>query len=108
MSILLLGIAINTLLFGYMAFTNDKMGISHKIPTFLLNPILNTILTFMYPLSFILILISPGGLLRNVVISLLLQFLVNHLVWGSIVGVIGGIESRKAIKDLNDKYNIKV
>ncbi len=108
MNMLLIGVMINTMLFGYMAFTNEKMGISHKVPQFLLNPILNTILTFLYPLSFVFILFVPGGLIKNIIVCLLLQFIINHIVWGSIVGIISGIGSRKVVKDLNSKYGINI
>ncbi len=108
MNILLTGILINTFLFGYMALTNEKMGISHKMPLFLLNPILNTILTFAYPLSFLIILLSPGGLLRNIIISIALQFLINHIIWGGVVGIIGGLDSRKYLNELKSKYKMKI
>lgn len=85
-----MGLIINTLLFGYMGFTNEKMGVLSIIPKFLLNKYLSMVLTISYFLSFLIILLSPGNLLIHIIICLLMQFLINHLVWGIITGVIAG------------------
>jgi hypothetical protein len=95
MEMLWVGVLINTVLFSYMAFTNDKTGIPHKLPNFLLSPILSTVLTLGYFASFLIIILSPGGLIRNIIIVLLMQFLINHILWGIIVGTIGGLLAKK-------------
>lgn len=100
MNMLIVGILVNTLLFGYAGFTNKKTGIPHKLPKFLLNPIIERVFTFGYLGSFVIILLAPGGLLRNIIISLLMQFVINHILWGSIVGSIAGALNRKKLDNI--------
>lgn len=86
---LIVGIIINMVAFGIMGFHKDKLGI--KIPRFLHNEILQIFITIIYFLSFAVILFSPGNLILKIVICLLMQFLINHIIWGAFAGIIAGV-----------------
>ncbi|MFA6006144.1 MAG: hypothetical protein WC764_00205 [Candidatus Paceibacterota bacterium] len=94
MSILLIvGIIINTMAFGVMGFRNQKLGI--KVPKILLREIFNIPITVIYYLSFVVILLSPDSWLQKIIIALSMQFLINHIIWGSITGIVAGIIVRR-------------
>ena len=84
-----MGIAINTIAFGIMGFRNNKLGIT--IPRWLDNEIFQIFITIFYYTSFLVILLAPGNLIIKIIICILMQFLVNHIVWGTITGVIASI-----------------
>ena len=88
-TVLIVGIIINTVAFGIMGFHKNKLGI--KIPYFMHNEILQIMVTSIYFLSFVIILFSPESLIFKIVVCLLMQFAVNHILWGSITGIIAGI-----------------
>jgi hypothetical protein len=90
---LVVGILLNTLAFGAMGFARQKLGI--KTPAFLQNDIVSILITVVYAGSFFVILLSPGSWLLKIAICLGMQFLVNHLIWGVITGVVAGIGERK-------------
>lgn len=100
-------VILNTLLFGYMAFTDEKMGVSHRVPNFLKSTLLITTIPILYIVSFFLILISPGGLLRNIITMIGMQLLMNHLIWGTLTGIIGGLESKNRMKQFNKEHGLK-
>ena len=104
---LLAGIIINTLLFGYMGFTNEKTGIPHKLPILIYNPILDLIVTVSYPLSFLIILFAPGGFIRNVIIVILMQFIVNPILWGPITGIVAAESVKREMKRAIEKNKRK-
>lgn len=93
---LIIGIIINTLIFGVMGFRNQKLGI--KTPEFLKNNFFNTPTTIIYFLSFLIIIFSPDKLWLTIAVALLMQFVINHIIWGTITGVIAG-RGIKKIKD---------
>ena len=94
MTQLILGIIVNTLLFGYGAFFNEKTGIILPKTKFYI--VLDVVLTICYFLSFLIILLAPGNLIVNIIICLSMQFLINHIVWGSLAGlVIGNIKKKE-------------
>ena len=97
MNQLYIGIAINTLIFGYMAITNKEKSLFVRLPLiFTLGGDTVVILsTFLYWASFLVILFSPGGIIRNIAICLAMQFVINHVVWAVILGVIAGLIARK-------------
>jgi len=97
MDMLIAGIIINTLLFGYMGFSNEKSGVSHLMPLFLRNSVLELILTISYFGSFLIILLAPGGLIRNIIVAVLMQIIINHVIWGIITGIIAGNEAKKRL-----------
>lgn len=99
MEILIVGIILNTLVFGLMGATNKQSGIPHLLPRFLVNPIADTLLLILYVVSFIVILLSPVNLFLKIIVAVVMQFLVNHFLWGLILGTIGGIDARKRIKN---------
>jgi hypothetical protein len=86
---LFIGILINTIAFGVMGFRNNKLGIT--VPNWLDNESLQIFITIFYYASFLVILFSPGNLVIKIIICVLMQFLVNHAVWGIITGIIAGI-----------------
>jgi len=86
---LIIGVIINTVAFGIMGFHKNKLGI--KIPNFLHNEILQMLITAVYFISFVVILFSPGNLILKIIICLLMQFVINHIMWGSLTGIIAGI-----------------
>lgn len=86
---LFIGLATNTITFGIMGFRNNKLGIT--VPSWLNNEILQIFITIFYYASFLVILFAPGNLIIKIIICVLMQFLVNHIVWGAITGVIAGI-----------------
>lgn len=95
---LILGITVNTLLFGYIAFFNEKTGII--LPKTKFYVVLDFVIMACYFLSFLIIMLSPGNLIINIIICLSLQFLINHIVWGSFAGiVIGNIAKRNINKE---------
>ena len=93
---LLIGIIINTLSFGVIGWRNPKTGLS--VPKFLHSDLFNIALTFTYFLSFAIILFSPEKLLVKIIAALLMQFLINHVIWGGIFGVITGKNAKKNTK----------
>jgi len=83
MTLYLLAVLANTFLFGFMGLTNEKTGAfatghSHGLKRLI------TLAPILYLISFVVLLLSPGGLLRNIITVILLQVVVNHLIWGSI------------------------
>lgn len=90
---LIFGLILNTIVFGLMGFSNNKLAI--KIPGFLQNRFVNILITIAYFSSFIVILLSPENLILKIVVALLMQFLVNHIIWGSITGLIAGRKVKK-------------
>lgn len=90
---LILSLVLNTVVFGLMGFSRNRLGIT--VPRFLKNNFVGTFLTVIYFSSFILILLSPGNLVLKILIALLMQFLINHIIWGSITGLIAGRKTRK-------------
>jgi hypothetical protein len=90
MNILIIGILINTFLFGIMAFTDPKMGVSSLVPKILKNTRVGLIFTISYILSFLIILFSGGNLIINILVCLVMQFVINHIMWGLITGIIAG------------------
>lgn len=87
---LIIGILVNTLAFGAMAFigTDAKARVAHKIPRFLRNKYLDILTTVIYFASFLIILFAPSNLIINIIICLLMQFLINHAIWGTITGLL--------------------
>jgi len=98
-SLLIFGILINTIIFGIIGFRNQKLGI--KIPEFLKNDFLNTPTTIIYYLSFLIILLSPEKLWLKIIIILLMQFVINHVLWGIITGIIAGRTTKKELSEKN-------
>lgn len=90
---LIIGLLTNTAAFGVMGFRNQKLGI--KTPKFLQNAIFSWPLIIIYDLSFIIILFSPESLWIKIAACLLMQFVINHLIWGVITGLIAGITAKK-------------
>lgn len=86
---LIIGVIINTVSFGIMGFHKNKLGI--KIPEFLHNQILQMLITAVYFVSFVVILFSPEKIILKIIICLLMQFVINHIVWGALTGIIAGI-----------------
>lgn len=107
--LLIIGIIINTLSFGFAGFQNNKLGI--HIPDFLRSTSLRILQNFLYFGSFILILISPGNIFIKILVCVALQFLVNHLVWGVVTGIIAGVSERgrrnKIREEAYHKYDFK-
>lgn len=99
METLIVGIILNSLVFGVMGATNKQTGIPHLLPRFLVNPIADILLLILYVVSFAIILLSPVNLFLRIIIAVVMQFLVNHLVWGLIIGTIGGLDAKKRIKN---------
>lgn len=97
---------LNTLAFGYGAFTNEKMGVSHLLPRVMVGSFLITLALIMYFVSFALILLSPGGLIRNLLAMAAMQFLINHLIWGTITGVVGGLGSSRKLNELKKEHGL--
>ena len=83
---ILIGILINTLAFGIMGFRRNRLGIA--IPKFLANEFFQILITLVYFASFFIILFSPENLIIKIVICLLMQFLMNHVLWGFLTVVI--------------------
>lgn len=100
METLIVGIIFNTLVFGIMGATNKQTGIPHLLPKFLVNPITDMFLLILYIVSFVIILLSPVNLLLRIIVAVVMQFFVNHLLWGLIIGTIGGLDAKKRIKNL--------
>lgn len=94
-----MGIILNTVIFGIMGATNKQSGIPHLLPRFFVNPIADTLLLILYVVSFITILLSPVNLFLRIIVAVAMQFLVNHFLWGLIIGTIGGIDTRKRLKN---------
>ena len=90
---LILSLVFNTIAFGLMGFGNNKLGIA--VPRFLQNKFISILITITYFSSFIVILLSPENLILKIVVALLMQFLVNHIIWGSITGLIAGMKVRR-------------
>lgn len=100
---IIIGLLINTLSFAYMGFTNEKTGIRVILPRIILNKVVDFIITVvLYPLSFLIILFSPGNLFVKIGICLFMHFFVNHIVWGVITGMIAGLIIRRKHKKLYD------
>jgi len=95
---IIIGLIVNTLCFGWMAFTNRENGILKINPKNKYLVILDAILTAFYFLSFLIIIFSPGNILINIVISLLMQVFFNHLIWGTITGIISSLILKKSGK----------
>jgi len=92
MTLYTFAVTLDILAFGYLAFTNEKAGLFKNVQFFRSN-IMETLAIFPSIISTVLILFSPGGLVRNIITILLLQFVVNHIIWGVIHGVVDGIVS---------------
>lgn len=99
METLIVGIILNTLVFGLMGATNKQTGIPHLLPKFLVNPITDMLLLVLYIVSFVIILLSPVNLFLRIIVAVAMQFLVNHFLWGLIIGTIGGINAKKRINN---------
>lgn len=98
---MIIGLLINTLSFAYMGFTNEKTGMRGILPRFMLNKVMDFIITLiLYPLSFLIILLSPGNLFVKIGICLLMQFFINHIFWGTITGVVAGLIIRRKYKKI--------
>ncbi len=95
---LILGIILNTIAFGIMGFRKQRLGIN--IPPFLLSEFFNIPITLIYFASFLIILFSPERLWLKILIALAMQFLVNHILWGTITGTIAGVKSKKERKKI--------
>jgi hypothetical protein len=95
---IIIGLAVNTLCFGWMGFTNKETGILKIAPNNKYLVILDAILTTFYFLSFLVIIFSPGNMLINIGISLLMQIFINHLIWGTITGIISNLILKKSGK----------
>jgi len=89
---ILIGILVNTALFGLMGWSNNKLGLG--VPRILSHGIFNTALAPLYFMSFGIILFSPESLFMKIVVAILLQFLINHLLWGVIIGVIARMHNK--------------
>lgn len=83
---LIIGILANTIIFGIMAFRNQKLGI--RTPDFLQSKIFGMPLIIADFASFAVILLSPDEWWIKILTALLMQFLINHIFWGIITGVI--------------------
>lgn len=94
---LIIGIIINTIIFGIMGWRNPRTGLT--TPKFLHGNLFNISLTIIYFLSFVVILFSQEKLWIKIVIALLMQFVINHIIWGTIVGIITGRAAKKAAKE---------
>ena len=90
---LILGIITNTLAFGIMGFRSQKLGI--KVPRFLLTEFFNIPITIIYYLSFVIILFSPDGWILKIAVAVCMQFIVNHILWGAVTGIVAGIGKNK-------------
>lgn len=90
---LIFGLILNTTAFGLMGFSNNKLAI--KIPGFLQNRFFNILITIAYFSSFIVILLSSEILILKIFIALLMQFLINHIIWGVITGSIAGVKTKR-------------
>ncbi len=90
---LILGIILNTIIFGIMSFRNNKLGI--KTSDFLQSPWFGFPLIVVDIISFIIILSSPENWWKKVVIALSMQFLFNHIIWGIITGIVAGRSSKE-------------
>ncbi|HEX8965751.1 MAG TPA: hypothetical protein VF820_04955 [Patescibacteria group bacterium] len=51
------------------------------LPHFLKDDYIRSILPIIYILSFLLVLLTPGGLIRNMITIFLLQLGINPLLW---------------------------
>lgn len=104
---------ISFFLFGLMAFSSmAKKDSLYRFKTPLAfqmlfdSQVFNTLVTFGYFVGLSLILISgfiSVGIVRAIITILLLQFLINHLVWGSVVGLITGLWHRGHTKEVMNK-----
>ncbi len=60
---------------------NSKTNIYKLLPNFLKDEYIRSILPILYILSFLFILLTPGGLIRNMITIFLLQLVINPLLW---------------------------
>lgn len=98
------------ILFGLMTFAGiAKKDSLYRLKTPLAFQVLfdsnvfNILITFGYFVGLFLIFISGftgAGVGRAIITILLLQFLINHLVWGSLVGFITGLWHRKDMAEI--------
>ncbi len=79
-----------------MAILNEKTGIILSRTKFY--KILDIIATTGYSFSFFIIILSPGNLIVNIIICLFLQFFMNHVIWGSLSGIIIGNAIKNKLK----------
>ncbi len=87
---LIIGIVINTLAFGIMGFRKNTLGI--PVPKWLDSEVLQIPVTIAYFGSFLIVLLAPGvSWILKIILSLLMQFVINHVLWGLITGGIAGI-----------------
>lgn len=95
---LIIGILANTIIFGVMAFRNQKLGI--RTPDFLQSKIFGMPLVIADFASFAVILLSPDEWWIKILTALLMQFLINHIFWGIITGVIASrVSTAKTLVD---------
>lgn len=92
MTLYTFAVMLDILSFGYIALTHRKTGLLKDVK-FFRSDLMETFAIIPSIISAILILISPGGLVRNIITILLLQFVINHFIWGILVGNIEGILS---------------
>ncbi len=89
---LIIGIIINTIIFGIMGFRNQKLGI--KTPIFLQSKLFGLPLVIADIISFIVILSSPDVWLVKIITAFLMFFVINHVVWGVLTGLIAGVKKK--------------
>lgn len=95
MPMIFIGVLLNTLSFGLMGFTNKQSGVPHLLPKFLISATADSIMLLLYLSSFIVILFSPIHFLARIGIAIALQFFINHVIWGLVVGTIAGLDARR-------------
>lgn len=101
------GIILSFFLFGYMAFSSrkrrDPAGWFLYTPLALQiianNGIIDLILTFLYPVALLIIILSPGNIIINILTVIALQFVIYHIIWGTITGIIEGRQKSKELQD---------
>ena len=94
---LIFGLLLNTIAFGVMGLNRQQLGI--KLPQYFHNGVLQLMVTMVYYASFLIILFSTESLFLKIVISLLMQFVINHIVWGLIMGSVAGLFFKKPAKE---------
>lgn len=103
---LLYAVLANTIFFGLMAVTSHKTnplipapGLRNK-QTMIVFLVIDAVINIGYILTFPWIIFSSNNYLLNIGIALLMQFVVNHFVWGillSPIAIVDGIRIRRKL-----------